>query len=296
MPLPNNLQSILDRLAEQTDSIVSDASKDVKSLEKRLFSAVSDFVSSLEKDKSGNLKPTKANIKKLASLDKVLNSSIVDDKYINQVKSFLKSLEESQSIIAEYFKKSEVGFENDDEFNKIVNDALLSPIENTLTEEGLSANVNNQIRQSVTNSVVGGYSSANAIEELSDLIIGNEKRQGLLSRHVDQVASDAANQYMATYYEVISADLGLEFYLYEGSKKDTTRQFCKERFGKFYHKQEVRSWASKDWSGKIPTTNPSNIFVYRGGYNCRHQLIPVSRAIVPEDVVQRAVDAGHISA
>jgi hypothetical protein len=34
-----------------------------------------------------------------------------------------------------------------------------------------------------------------------------------------------------------------------------------------------------DWSGKIPGTNESNFIIYRGGYNCRHQMLPVSKTI-----------------
>jgi len=295
MPLPNKLQEILDKLAEQTDSLVLDANKDVKGLEKRLFNSLTQYVAGFDKDKSGRIKPNRANIKKLTTLNKFLNDSIVDEKYLKQVNGFLSSLNEAQSTIAEYFKESEVGFENDKAFNELVDNVLVDPIRNTLTQEGLSQSVSTQIKKAVTGAVVGGYSPDQLLEELSLLIVGDDKKGGALSRHVGQVTTDAANQYVATYFEVISGDLGLEFYLYEGSKKDSTRHFCTERFGQYFHKKEIESWASLNWGGKIPSTNSSNIFVYRGGYNCRHQIIPVSTAIVPKEVLKRAADKGYYS-
>jgi hypothetical protein len=284
--LPKELKEILDRLAAQTDNIISDSQTDVKRLEKRLFSAVSDFVASLEKDKSGNIKPNKVNVKKLASLDRLLSDSVIDEKYLKDVNGFIKDLEATTKTMSEYFTKADLGFENDKAFRD-VESAIVDPVYNSLTQEGLSQNVNNQIRKSITNGVVGNYPASQVLQELDDLINGNNERLGLMSRHVQQVATDATMQYTRTYFEVISSDLGLEYILYEGSAKDTTREFCQARHGKYYSREEVKSWASMSWSGKIPTTNESNIFVYCGGFQCRHMIIPVSESVVPESVIKR---------
>jgi hypothetical protein len=284
--LPQELKEILDRLAGQTDSIILDSQKDVKRLEKRLFSAVSDFVSSLDKDKSGNIRPTKANVKKLSTLDRFLSNAVIDDKYLSDVDGFIKDLEATTKTMSEYFTKADLGFENDKAFRD-VESAIVDPVYNSLTQEGLSQNVNNQIRKSITNGVVGNYPASQVLSELDDLINGTSERLGLMSRHVQQVSTDAALQYTRTYFEVISADLGLEYVLYEGGVKDTTREFCQVRHGKYYSRKEVKSWASMSWSGKIPTTNESNIFIYAGGFSCRHIIIPVSQSVVPESVIKR---------
>lgn len=284
--LPQDLRQTLDQLTRSTDSIIASAQKDVVSLENRLYASIIDFVSGLEKDKSGNIKPSKANVKKLSSLDSFLNNAVVDDKYLAQVGSFINDLKSTNSLMSEYFKKVEPNFKNDNAFTDISDDALLSPIENSLTHEGLSQAVNSQIKQSIANAVVTGYKPSDLIKELSDLIKGTEKTMGLLSTHVQQVTTDAVSQYTAAYFEVISGDLGMNWYLYEGGVKDTTRAFCQERHGKFYTKKEVQDWASLSWKGKIPTTNSSNIFIYRGGYQCRHYILPVSEAMVPEEYLK----------
>ncbi len=47
------------------------------------------------------------------------------------------------------------------------------------------------------------------------------------------------------------------------------------------------------WAGMYKGTNADNIMTWLGGYNCKHSIIPVSLAIVPMSVIQRAIDAGY---
>ena len=75
---------------------------------------------------------------------------------------------------------------------------------------------------------------------------------------------------------------------------DKTRSFCEERTGKFFHHKEIEQWASLDWAGKKAGTTESSIFLFAGGWNCAHELIPVDRIIVPDEVIQRAMQAGFI--
>jgi hypothetical protein len=86
----------------------------------------------------------------------------------------------------------------------------------------------------------------------------------------------------------VSSDLGLEFYLYVGGIIDKTRHFCEEKAGKFFHHREIEQWAEGDWKGKRPDTTKSSIFIYAGGFNCLHQILPVHVSVVPADVIERA--------
>lgn len=85
-------------------------------------------------------------------------------------------------------------------------------------------------------------------------------------------------------------DLGLVWYKYIGGVIGTTRDFCLERDGGYYHQSEVESWADEDWEGKIEGTDSENIFSYCGGYNCRHDLIPVDEASVPSGNISEATE------
>jgi len=39
--------------------------------------------------------------------------------------------------------------------------------------------------------------------------------------------------------------------------------------------QQEINWAFQNGQGMIPETNPDNFIINRGGYNCRHEAIPV---------------------
>jgi hypothetical protein len=101
---------------------------------------------------------------------------------------------------------------------------------------------------------------------------------------------------------MISDRLQSEWYQYVGSNLTTTREFCEHLTKKRYvHKSEIPELLKgnidghqcKIYSatglpqGMIEGTNEENFIVYRGGYNCGHELIPVSEATVPVSIRQK---------
>jgi hypothetical protein len=87
----------------------------------------------------------------------------------------------------------------------------------------------------------------------------------------------------------IFKDLNWKWFRYVGGEIDTTRTFCEERNGKYFHRNSIAEWADEgEWSGQIEGTNSENIFVFLGGWNCRHSLIPVTIRRVPESIVADA--------
>lgn len=77
-----------------------------------------------------------------------------------------------------------------------------------------------------------------------------------------------------------------------------SRPFCLERIGKYYKKDDVEKWANLKWAGKRAGTTKSTIFIYAGGYNCRHQIIYVSEEALPNikgirKITKEAKDVGE---
>lgn len=68
-------------------------------------------------------------------------------------------------------------------------------------------------------------------------------------------------------------DLGIDLFLYAGPDDKATREFCAERVGNVYTRQEIESW--DNGQGLQPD-------IYLGGYNCRHRLDPVSPELAKE--------------
>lgn len=186
-----------------------------------------------------------------------------------------------------------------------------------LIEEGIDVNFIGVIIDRLNIAVSGQYSLEDLIQELDQLIQGttaitSNKRitKGLLERYTSQVTTDALNQYTATYTDLLSQDLKFQFYYYFGTKVKDTREFCLKYANKYYHRKEIEGLGLKSpedpfthkklitlnpdlLNGRIPNTNPSNIFTRRGGYRCGHQWNPVSVRNVPKSTLIRNLENGN---
>jgi len=62
-------------------------------------------------------------------------------------------------------------------------------------------------------------------------------------------------------------ELGLNYFLYTGPIDKITRPFCRSKVGKVFTREEISKW---DNHQGLPAS------IYLGGYNCRHDLRPIS--------------------
>ncbi|HRW22111.1 MAG TPA: hypothetical protein P5509_09065, partial [Bacteroidales bacterium] len=165
---------------------------------------------------------------------------------------------------------------------------------------GINANVTdaleNIIRQNITSS--GSYSDFQ--NQLRDYILTNEKGLGSLERYTKQITTDSISQYSRQYMSAMSEGLNNEWYMYVGSEKTTTREFCHFLVKKKYvHKSELAEILrgnidghqcsiyakTKLPNGMIDGTNEQSILVYAGGYNCEHQFYPILESAVPKNIL-----------
>lgn len=102
--------------------------------------------------------------------------------------------------------------------------------------------------------------------------------------------------------KLLTDDLDTEWFMYTGSNIETTREFCQHLTEKKYiHRSEIPTILTGKIDdhqceiyektglpyGMIDGTTPENFQVNCGGWNCRHQLVPVADAVVPADVRRR---------
>lgn len=66
---------------------------------------------------------------------------------------------------------------------------------------------------------------------------------------------------------------GVTRFLYLGPNDGVTRPFCQARVGRIFTQQEIDGWDNEQG---LPAS------IYLGGYNCRHQLRPVSDELYEE--------------
>ena len=59
---------------------------------------------------------------------------------------------------------------------------------------------------------------------------------------------------------------GIDRFLYAGPKDERNREFCAQRVNLIFTKAQIATW---DNGQGLPAD------IYCGGYNCRHELVPV---------------------
>lgn len=73
---------------------------------------------------------------------------------------------------------------------------------------------------------------------------------------------------------------GIERFFYFGTALTDSRSWCREHLMKIYTSDEIDNWNYKNWEGKIPGVN---VWIARGGYNCRHHFQAVPNGLSEED-------------
>jgi hypothetical protein len=130
---------------------------------------------------------------------------------------------------------------------------------------------------------------------------------GHVNRWAKQITRDALSQYDGAVKQKIQEDLQMDSFRYVGTIKETTRSNCRHmltlaptvtepqgsgknrklvqtpnRFSSLrqddggYRIADIPTIInlSQGGGGWIPGTTPENYFINRGGYNCRHEVIP----------------------
>jgi hypothetical protein len=119
------------------------------------------------------------------------------------------------------------------------------------------------------------------LANLSELAAGNMKKADLLeqTRKIIKKYFDWTETLLLTNLMSFNSlirishgqDEGVEYYLYLGPNDSITRCWCKHFVGRLVTLDDLRE--SQDRWGRA--NQPKPVEAYRGGYNCRHQLVPV---------------------
>jgi hypothetical protein len=95
---------------------------------------------------------------------------------------------------------------------------------------------------------------------------------GRLARYGNQLVHDSLMQFNRSVNVALAKEAGIEKWKYVGSLVESSRPFCRKHKDKVYTTEEVLEIWKGDWAGKME----GNPFIVAGGYNCGHQLLPVS--------------------
>lgn len=244
----------------------------------KIFSEIEDLVINFLAELKFSNKNTEDYIANLRAINRFRNElrlRMLDGGFGNQVEDFLSVLDDVFRTLNLYFGKIVNEFNPSRDFYQNLYKQMFIEARTTLVGAGVDVNVINPIIDKIRLGSLHGISKTQLIKELKETL--RQENQG--TRWVKQQAHDLLWQTTRNYQQAVSEDLGIKHYLYAGTQIETSRDFCKNRIGKVYTKDEIESWASLNWAGKISATTKASIFVYAGGYNCRHTFRPISKVL-----------------
>ena len=205
------------------------------------------------------------------------------------------------NVQTEYFNTIDSSYEPSKAILELKNVAIDEAL-SSLKGAGITANITEKLQSILRTNVNTGASYVDLMKQMREYLISNESGQGALEKYTKQITTDTLNQYAAQYNTLVSNDLGLKWYRYTGALIATSRPFCEAcKKKQFIYEAELNDIIAGNFpefdefggkidsrtglpSGMIPSTNKDNFKVYRGGYNCNHQAIPISETIVPKSI------------
>jgi len=270
-----------------------------------MYDAMQEELQKLQVD-NGKLKVNAKNISTIANIKNKMLKIILTPEYKADVKEFAKSFNEVTALQNQYWKSVE-GAYKPPKLLDAIKKSTVEDVVGKLTDAGIGVNIVDKLTDVLRTNITGGGSYADLAEQMRQQLVTTQEGAGGLEKYAKQITNDSLNQYNAQYTQVVSNDLGYEWFKYDNTDIETTRPFCDAMTDiKYFHVSEIPAilraegltYVNKKGervpvpiysktglpNGMIPGTDPSNCFVRRGGYNCGHQIRPVNGSIVPEDI------------
>lgn len=286
-----------DQLSAKVEGLISgfekSFGKQVNSTQKALFDEMQVLLNKLELDTDGLIIQNQANRKVLTKVDEYFNRAFNQSGYYESLNESANTIGNITGANSAYFETIIDGFTPSAQYITNLQNQSIAQMESLLANEGLDTMLKKPIIDILNQNINTGASYKDVTQQIRQFILGSDEFEPTLARYSKQIANDTLFNFSRSMQEAVSQNAGLQFYLYSGGIIDDSREFCIQRHGKYYHKKEVEKWANSTWQGKRKGTTSSTIFVYAGGYFCKHQLIAVSEAVVPKSVISRSKELGY---
>lgn len=278
--LADRISSITSRAEERLEAAVTKTQRE-------LFDQVQAMLTRLELDGDGLIKQSADNRKLLQQADRVFERAIKESGYYANLDQYGEAISSLTAANDTYFSTIIDSFTVDARYLKSLQKSSLETIESLMANDGLTVQLKQPLKDILNQNVNSGAAFSDLLKQVRGFINGSVDREGKLMRYSKQISRDTLFNFSASMQEAISENAGLEYYIYLGGTMKESRDFCVARANQYFHRKEIEGWASLNWAGKRAGTTKSSIYIYRGGYSCTHSLIPVSKAVVPKEVIER---------
>jgi hypothetical protein len=297
------------QLLDVINKAIEEFHKKIPTLQRDAFADLVKIASQFETNPDGSLKNSIKNLRLLNTVRNKLVKVTLTDDYHKAVSNYAWVFREVTKMQNSFFKKLERDFTPAPLLEELRKQTV-SDVVNSLTGVGVTNTAADALTQIIKTNLTSGSSYKSLTKQLMDAMIGKDDN-GMIARHGKTYVVDAVNEYSRTYMQTVSGDLGFEWYRYQGKDITTTRPFCDAMTDQpFFHVSEVpRLLRAEDlyWvnpktgqreqvklssttglpNGLKAGTDVSNFFVRAGGWNCGHQIFPVTEKQVPAEIVTR---------
>jgi hypothetical protein len=294
-------EEIITKLLNEIDNSTNSFNDNIPALQQQIADDMDLLIKELETDRNGNLKNSIKNFKLLGKLKSKIENIVLNEDYLKNVDEYLGSFDKVAAIQNQYFKSIDKSF-TPTEIIKEIQSQSIEATAQSLTEAGIQANIVEEMQSILRDAIVKGSSYKQISKDVNSFLTDTEESSGALTRYTKQITTDSLNQFAAQYNATISSDMDSNWYMYVGSTRKKTREFCDKLVEKKYiHKSElptilkgnidgskVRINPKTDlWYGAIDGTNVNNFQINRGGYSCNHQLLPTKDFLVPKNLREK---------
>lgn len=289
------LQSVIDTLDNAADSFDGIATKE----QKKIYDEVITLAKDLDLDAQGKVKQSIANLKRLTEIKARLAALSKDKEWVAGISGFAKYFgvlqQQQNAYFSDHFPSLTLSKTAKEKHEMMKQLAVQNTMEG-LMGSGLKANVTDKLNDILLRAVTTNARFADLQEELRAHLLGKDGGQGAFARYATTYATTALSQFTGQNNKLLTDDLGCEWFMYTGSNKETSREFCIQLTAKrFIHRSEIPTILTgriDDYQcaiyektglpyGMIEGTTADNFQCNCGGWNCRHQLVPIADALVP---------------
>ena len=291
-------QVTYNKLLGTIDSGINSFLEKIPAIERKQYNSILVLVKELELS-GGNIKNNLNNIRLISKIKREMDSLVLSKSYINGVLELVDVYDSIEELQKNYFSEISDKFKPKKVYEELKKVAVLETV-SLLTEGGVGAAYSGEIKSLITEYITSGGSYGDLVGGLKTAMVADGKG-GKLLRYAKQIATDSLNQYNGAVNKAITDDLGLDWFVYVGSLKGTSREFCLVMTDvKYFHRSEIPEIIKGNIAGKKVELNSDGMPVgfdegttaatfeyYRGGYQCGHSIFAVSEASVPREALDR---------
>jgi len=283
------------------EEIPDNWAKQIMQFQPSMLNRLNRLAAQLTLTSDGFVEMTADNLRRIESILSDLKAYLTTGEYVSIVSELNTQFIAQEANTIAYFQSTFGEAPVTSFASTLYNTRRLQMLE-TVIGNGLDPMLYTPLRNALLDGVASGSSYQDLMDNISRIAIGDEKLEGVLLRYSRQLVSDTLATTDRQFTQIIGDELGLQWYRYVGGKMASTRCFCLNRNGGYFHRKEIEGWGemigigdcrtNNGWQGMFRGTNPETIFAWVGGYNCQHTLLPISEFDVPKEDIVKAYENG----